>query len=370
MSETHDVTRREADGADLRIVEIDPGSDRWRAWVARRPDALVYHHPAWIDVLRETYDYAPACLGCEDPAGVLRGVLPLLATHGMVTGRRLSSLPHTPVAGPLADTPAIAGELVRGALQRVRVSGVRLQLKAATPTLAVDGLARARWDDTYVLELPEHAEDLRFGSGRNHARIRWAARKADKHGVRVRMAETEEELRAWYRLYLETMRSHSVPPRPLRLFSAMWRVLRPLGMMRLALAEMASGGAREILAGSLILTSGHTAAYAFNGRRRDQLGLRPNDVIQWTVIPELCAGGVRSYDMGEVTTGQAGLADFKSKWGAEPRALYRYHHPPARRPATGRLAPGTRLRRTGEAAWRRLPLAATARLGDWLYGHA
>lgn len=354
-----------------RIVSIDPERDpRWGPWVSSRPDGLVYHHPAWVRAIRLAYGYECACLGYEDRGGRLRGVLPLLARSGVLSGRGLSSLPHTPIAGPLAEHPEVAAHLLRAALERVRAGGVRLQVKSRSPRLAdsVTGLSSARWDDTYVIELPEHVEELRFGSSRNNARIRWAQRKAAKEGVTVRVAEREDDLRAWYGLYLETMRSHGVPPRPYRLFHAMWELLWPSGMMRLLIAERVSGGRRRLMAGSIVLSCGRTATYAFNGRRREDLALRPNDVIQWTAIAQLCAEGVRSYDLGEVATTQAGLAEFKSKWGARPLPLYRYHHPPGKGiEAAGPLAPRAGTRRAGEAIWRRLPLPVTARVGDWFY---
>jgi hypothetical protein len=150
----------------------------------------------------------------------------------------------------------------------------------------------------------------------------------------------------------------------------MWELLRPAGMMRLVLAEQAAGGRTRLLAGSVILICGQTATYAFNGRRRDALALRPNDAIQWTVMPQLSAAGVRCYDLGEVGAGQAGLADFKSKWGAGARPLHRYHYPACAGGHPDTLGTGAPWRRAVDAAWRRMPLAATAPVGDWLYRHA
>ena len=60
------------------------------------------------------------------------------------------------------------------------------------------------------------------------------------------------------------------------------------------------------------------------------------------------------------------LADFKSKWGANPRRLYRYYNPTAARDdaeirSNGLLMPPAR------AIWKRLPLRVTEKLGDWIY---
>ena len=129
--------------------------------------------------------------------------------------------------------------------------------------------------------------------------------------MRVRPADTLAELRAWYRLYLDTMRRHVVPPRPWRLFQSVWDEMRPQGTMRLLLAERRG----EVLGGCVMLQLTSTVFYAFNGVRSDALEHRPNDAIHWEAIHTACAEGFLRYDLGEVVERHAGLARFKAKWG-------------------------------------------------------
>ena len=93
-----------------------------------------------------------------------------------------------------------------------------------------------------MLQLPGRSEELRFGNSRNHSAIKRAVNKAARMGVEVRQAESEDQLRAWYALYLDTMRWHAVPPRPYRFFKNCWELLRPHGLMRLLLAEQHEAG--------------------------------------------------------------------------------------------------------------------------------
>ncbi len=93
---------RESGTAVGRIIELDPQTDsRWEAFVAAHRDGLIYHHPRWLQIIEKAYGYEPVCLACEGADGQLQGVLPLFRTRGLLTGRYLSSLPHTPVAGPM-----------------------------------------------------------------------------------------------------------------------------------------------------------------------------------------------------------------------------------------------------------------------------
>lgn len=109
------------------------------------------------------------------------------------------------------------------------------------------------------------------------------------------------------------MRWHCLPPRPFRLFEAMWDSLRPLGMMRLLLAEQVTGTGSTLLAGSLLLMFGSTVFYAFNGSRRDALNLRPRDLIRWHAIHKASPEGYQYDDVGVVSANHHGLAQFKSK---------------------------------------------------------
>ena len=353
----------------LRLVELDPAADpRWDAYVEGHRDGSVFHHSAWLRTLSREYGQPTLGLAAEDGSAALHGVLPLMATRGLpggriagVAGRRLASLPRTPVAGPIADEAATLALLVRGAVDRTP-AGAQLQIKMASPALdGVPGVTGHPWRVSYVLDLPASG-DVRFGNSRNHSRIRWAVNKARKEGVTVRDGAAGDVGR-WHPLYLDVMRHHMVPPRPRRFFDLVWEELAPRGMVRLVLAEREG----ELLAGAILVMLGSTVFYLFNGVRRDAFSLRPNDVIQWEAIHACAAAGYRHYDFGEVVEHHEGLADFKRKWGTEARRLHRYYHPaPDAAPDPGDGEQG-RVATLGARAWQRVPLPLTATIGDRLF---
>jgi hypothetical protein len=377
------AVRPERNSTRLRVVAIDVRMDkRWDTFLAGHPDAVIYHHSGWIGALEEEYGRESIALACEDPSGQLRGVLPLMMTRGWPwdlggrpTRRRLSSLPRTPVAGPLASDPEATAALIRAARERVSTDpSLQLELKLHRELAGLgqpgelekisDGFMPFR--QTYAVELPAVPEDLRFGNARNHSRIRWSVNKAVKNGLQVRTAGEEHDLRAWYPLYLETLRRNAVPPRSYRFFVALWRALHPLGLLRLLLAEQKVTGHTRLLAGSIVLAYGQTAFYAFNGSHRDAFCFRPNDILQWHAIHDACSSGFRWYELGEGAEDHPMLADFKGKWGANPRRLYRYYYP-ATSQDDAVSEKDARLMLAARAMWRRLPLRVTERLGDWIY---
>lgn len=365
----------------LRVIELDFHTDpRWQEFVSAHPDALIYHHPAWLQALER--EYAQKCLGlaCENPAGFISGIMPLFYTRGIPFGvggapgrRRLASLPRTPLAGPLSSDAVTTNLLLQEAVRRVnsqRVSQhskIQLQIKTQGPELdgLVEGVACTPWRLSYVLKLTAAPDGCFWVADSDHRHsIKKAVNKATRIGVRVRPAESLADLRAWYTLYLETMRRNVVPARSYRFFVALWELLRSQGMMYLLLAEQQKARGIRILAGTIFLRLGRTVSCGFNGSCASDLSLRPNDLIYWEAINDACKQGVQFFDFGEVADERPELARYKSKWGAEPKRLYRYVYPdlPERKDVSLR-AP----RQLATFVWRHLPLGVTAYLSDRAY---
>src|SRR5439155_22776164 len=148
----------------LRVVLVDLRTDkRWEAFLASHPDAVIYQHPGWIRALEKESGRECITLACGDVSGQLRGILPLMATHGLPwelgglrARRRLSPPPRTPFAGPLASDPEAAGALICAALARVHLdASLQLELKPLRELRQTsNGLVRSPWRQTFVLELP------------------------------------------------------------------------------------------------------------------------------------------------------------------------------------------------------------------------
>lgn len=383
----------------LRVLELDFRNDsRWEEFVSLHPDALVYHHPDWLIALEEEYGTKCISLGCEDGNHQLRGVLPLFRTRGLpfrlgrnATNSRLSSLPRTPVAGPLTLDDDAARELTRYAVELARslsISQLEIKTQIAGLDNSIPDLGCLPWRSTYVEELPSAVDGkpwekfwekvrsprncgpckdcrrLRFGNAKQQHRVNWAVNKAIKLGLEIREADSEQDLENWYGLHLQTMRHNAVPPRSYRFFLSLWSSMRPKGRLQLLIAERNVDGAKRMVAGSILLKYGRTVSYAFTGCAPEDFCLHPNDLIQIESIREACKGGFRWYDFGEVAEDHEALAQFKKKWGAEPRPQYRYYSPAVAENASSAGSVSTSIARK---IWRRLPVRATRIMGDVIY---
>lgn len=352
----------------MAVIQVDPWSDpRWDAFVEAHPDAAVFHHSVYLRALSR--EYGEPAFGLMDTRddGQVRGVLPLMWTRGLpvapraIGGRRLASLPRTPVAGPIGEWQALLARAVELAGE------AQLQVKPALGVQAGPGqLTAYPWRMNYAYELPQDGSEPRFGPSKKHTSLRSALRRIEAQGVKVRLARSADDVRRWYPTALETLRPHVVPPRRLRFFLALWEELAPRDMARLVLAEGPGG---ELLGGNFNLQMpGGTVFYAFNGVRKSALHLRPNDLVHWHAIHAAAREGFKRYDLGEVVEGQAGLAQFKRKFSNTQQRLQRWYHPaPECPPDPGNGNDPGAVKRAIGTMWQRMPLRVTAAAGTAMY---
>ena len=367
--------------SDLSVIEMDPWKDpRWETFVLRHPESTVYHHPAWLQVLQREYRQPGVYLGCEERDGTLRGIFPLLYTRGLpfrgrhpLVGSRLCSLPRTPGGGPLGVDQKALSMLVYEAQKRASArSSLRLQIKTQTEQLSegIEGITREAWRQKYVVYLAgQVGQPYRIPGSQDRSSVKRAINKAIASGVCTRPAETEDELRTWYQIYLETMRRNFVPARPYRLFRAMWDLMRPRQMMRLLLAEHKTKFNSRIIGGHLFFFFGGTVTYAFGASRAEDFSLRPNDIIMEQAINDASKAGFRFVDLGEVPEGDYNLARFKAKWGAAPVRMCRFYFPELRdtRPYCDETEDYAGIH--AQKIWNHVPLVITSWLGDYIYAH-
>ena len=366
----------------MKVISINPHTDaRWERFVTAHPKGTLYYHPGWLKALEAEYSQPGDHLACEDSNGELQAILPLVRTRGLPFGlggplgsRRLSSLPRTPLGGPLSLDPEATAALLRAAVDSVRADpGLTLQIKAEGPELdgMADGLTCTPWRFSYIVKLLRNPEGQFWIKDKGHRdKVKWAVKKAAKLGVRVRLCDDEAELKAWYPLYVDSLRRNGVPARSYRLFASLWKELQPKGLMQFYIAEqVAENGQARMVGGSIFLKLGKTVFYAFTGSWRQDLSLHPYDAILWEAISDACQTGMEFVDFGEVVEGDVELVRFKTKWGAEPVHLHRYYFPALPVEAIAEGESKSSIGELRDAVWRRLPLNVVAWIGDRVYSY-
>jgi Acetyltransferase (GNAT) domain len=278
----------------------------------------VYHLSAWPSVLEAAYGYEPLYLACEDGEGRLTGVLPLVDMKGLVSGRRLNSLPLEGVAGPVGQTVSDELALLGAAVELCRERGAaRLHFRSMTEGYErlLPAISALPQRPTWVVDLPDDPEALRGSWSRE---LRRQIRVGEAAGLEFHEGRTPRDLRRFHRLYLRTMRRHLAMPRSYRHLAMASRLLEPSGTFKVLLVERHGA----LLAGGVYHAFGDTVEAVYAGSDRRYWDLRPNHALFWYAMRWAIERGYRHFDFFGART--ESLARFKRQWGAEPSSVFRY----------------------------------------------
>ena len=342
------------------MIELDPLADpRWTDLLARSRDALAFHHPAWLALLRDQYRYGITACGVAGAGGRLDGGLPVAEVSSRLTGRRLVAVPFADLCPPLvADDAPPSSALALG------VALCELQQRRGLP-LEVRGTGQALRDappgehfhhHVLVLEPDVAAVERRFAK----SQVRRGVRRAQREGLEAVRATDRAALEAFYRLHVGTRRRLGVPTQPRRFILGLEAVFaQGLGFVLLVLHD------GRPVAAAVFLTFGQTLLYKYGASEVASLPLRPNNLLFMEAIRWGCEHGMRRLDFGRTHWDHDSLRAFKLAWGAEEREL-RYRRIGATAPASRSL----RSERVLAGVIRHSPPLAGRVIGEALYRHA
>jgi hypothetical protein len=297
------------------VTSLDPSDASWAALTMEHPQADIFHHPAWVELLQGCYGYRPALLASLGASGQPVAALTVMQMDSRLTGRRVVSLPFSDFCQPLISDGASLGDLVEG-LQTWRLQSrlpeiqIRWPLPEQYGVYAVESLAR------HITRLDPQSEHVFRGFAKT--RVQQPIRKAERDGVSIGMSDRWDDLRLFYGLHLNTRRRLGTPVQPLRFFRLLWKHLisRGLGFVLLAYGD------GRLLAGAVFLRWNRTLTYKYSASDPAYWKLRPNNLILWHAIRWGCENGYQVFDWGKTELGNQGLREFKLGWGTEEQILH------------------------------------------------
>ena len=292
---------------------LDPSDERWVAFVHSVPEANVFHHPAWMNLMAECYGYRPFVVAICDERGEIRAGLPLMEVDSWLTGRRWVSLPFTDHCTTLyqGDTPP------RELFEYVS----ELQSEHDVPGVEIRGgiphYAPVHEVNSHVLHVQDLSADTREIHKNLDKNVRRSIVKAEREGVRVRWAESKRDLDIFYDLHWKTRHRQGVPVQPKRYFELLWQRIIDAGLGFILLAYEDN----VPIAGGVFLTYKTTLVYKYGASDRDYWRLCPNHSLFWSAIRWGCENGHTLLDWGRTKMSNTGLRDFKRRWGAKESIL-------------------------------------------------
>lgn len=303
----------------MSIVCVDPRTDAlWRRLVDQQKSS-VFHSPGWMGVLAETYGWEVEAQVLVDRAGEPKAGIPFCRIAD-IFGERIVSLPFSDHCDPLVgdrDQWHCAIDQLLAERRPIAMRCLHNDLALADERFAL--VKEAKW---HGLDLRPDLDTL---WGNLHDSARRAVRKAERGGVVVRIAEREEELRAFFEMHLR-LRKHKyhLLAQPYRFFEQIWHQVidRQNGVLMVAVYQ---GG---IIGGVLFLEWQDTLYYKFNASVPAQLSHRPNDLLIWEGIKYGKAKGYTHLDFGLSDWDQEGLVRYKRQFASEEKTISFMRHAP------------------------------------------
>jgi hypothetical protein len=362
------------------VVPIDPAQDpRYDAFVAAHDQATAYHAGAWARILGSTYGFRPSYLALVGGDDAIAGVMPLMYTRGLVSGKRMRSLPVVPTAGPLATSPEGVAALFEAACRETdrRAGELIAASRGGGYEESVPGLRARSRHPVWITPLSPDPDEFRASWKKRSNNLWRSIKKSETAGVTVREGTSEDDLRIFYGLYLQTMKRHRSLPRPWRQMKLDQQLLGPSGVFRLFLAEHQG----RVVAAGVFHAYRDTVDLLYNGSDNAERDLRANFGLYWHAIRWSIENGFKHFDWGEAQQGGT-LSRFKAQWSAEPVAHHSYHYAPGASDAetpsrADRIrhqhdvidVQGVTSRRDEiiDKAWERAPAALTRLAGEVVY---
>src|SRR6202030_2256242 len=171
----------------MNIVRVDPRTDPvWQLLVDRTPSS-VFHSPAWIQVLTDTYGWEAYAYVVLDGLGEPQAGIPFCRIADMM-GERILALPFSDYCDPLVSDQQCWQFLMDCLLSErcpITLRCLHNNLPLADSRFAL--VKQAKW---HGLNLKPGLDELRRGMQDSTHR---AIRKSQREGLVVRVANSEDE---------------------------------------------------------------------------------------------------------------------------------------------------------------------------------
>ena len=351
MNNQADVLYRVA--AQIEPIEVTEITEndfpQWEAFVESHSEATFFHRIGWKKILEKVLGHKTYYLLAKCN-GEVEGILPLAEVKSRLFGHSLVSLPFA-VYGGIAAKTRRAFEALDGYAQKLasRLSVGHLEYRNIIAQ-------HNDWptSEIYVTFRKEIDPDVEKNMLAIPRKQRAMVRKGIKFGL---VAEIDEDVNRFFKLYADNVHRHGTPALPKKYFA----LIKEVFGKDCELLIVTKDG--KPISGVMTFYFRDEVLPFYAGDDLDARDLAGNDFKYWELMKRGCERGYKVFDYGRSKRG-TGSFDFKKNWGFEPTPLhYEYKLITATKiPENNPLNPKYRLM---IATWKKLPIG----IANWLGPH-
>jgi lipid II:glycine glycyltransferase (peptidoglycan interpeptide bridge formation enzyme) len=194
----------------------------------------------------------------------------------------------------------------------------------------------------------------------NKDSIQRKIRRAEREGLTYEEGRSEQFLNQFYQLLLRTRRRHQLPPQPREWFRNLIECLGDQLKIRVASRD------GQPMASILTLQFKNVMVYKYGCSDARYHNLGPMHLLFWKSIQEAKNKGLKEFDLGRSDTDNAGLVEFKDRWGATRSTLTYLRYPAGHTKKASREGWGVRF---AKQLFLHMPDGFLEAAGKLLYRH-
>jgi hypothetical protein len=274
-----------------------------------------FHSQSWTNVLINTYHYRPRffTLWQQDK---MRAVIPMFEVTSSIFGKKGASLPFSDHCKPLVTESDDFERL----FFEIKKKGEKWKWQRIDFRGGQEFMSDAPQAVGYNLHILNLKSDIKALLKSFRSSTKRNIKKAQQKNITIDIATDLAAVREFYRLNCITRKHHGVPPQPFNFFRCIQEYILSKGQGIVVLARHDG----QALAGAIYFHFGRKSMYKYGASRRDNLGIRPNNLVMWEAIKWYCENGFSHFDMGRSEPDNAGLNQFKNGWGTIVEQLSYY----------------------------------------------
>ncbi len=336
----------------VRLAQPDDQTG-WNDYVSLNPNATHYHRFEIASFISSVFRQYPLYCMSVDADGVVNGILPAVRLKSLVFGHYCVSLPYFNYGGVVADSPAVAKQLIDKAITVADQHGCsHFEFRHQD---AVGDELQLRSDKLMMyLPLPGDYDALLSGF---KSKLRSQIRRAAKAGAIAQVGGIEL-VDQFYQVFSENMRDLGTPVYSRQFF----RKLMACEFLNPRIVIIAVNG--EPAAAGFLVSDGRRMEIPWASSRRKFNSISANMMLYGEVLRTAINTGCDIFDFGRSTV-DSGTYRFKKQWGAEPIPLSWQYWLAAGQDMPG-LSPDNPKFSLAIKAWQNLPLPVANLIGPHL----
>lgn len=283
----------------------------------------VYHHPAWLKAIFNTFSHIPYYVIIEGSDGNIGGLLPFVAINSLITGRRIVSLPFSTYCNPLISDSQLNDAIKFLSEQFHNYKQIEIRTSAQLKNID-SGFYKSSNFFTHFIQLEGTIENTL--NAMHRTAVRPYIRKAEKNNLVIRFGESEKDLKIFYKYETSLRRRLSYPPLPYKFYFNIWNELKKYNLILLPMIEHKG---RTIAAG-FILKFRQVYYLEYAASDRNYAHLYPIHKLYWEVIKLALSDGAKYVDFGRTSVNNESLLAFKDRWNTLRTQLFYYYYPSER----------------------------------------